>query len=81
MESIAMLLHDAVINEYPYRATEVEDRVYRQVDHWAEHGGRKKKRFHNDLMQLLEQYQEQGFALGLKCGLMLAGELFYRQTL
>ena len=44
-------------------------------------GGRKKKRFHNDLMQLLEQYQEQGFALGLKCGLMLAGELFYRKTL
>ena len=62
-----MLLHDAVINEYPYRATE--------------HGGRKKKRFHNDLMQLLEQYQEQGFALGLKCGLMLAGELFYCKTL
>ena len=32
-------------------------------------------------MQLLAQYQEQGFALGLKCGLMLAGELFYRETL
>ena len=62
MESIAMLLHDAIINEYPYHATEVEDRVYRQVDHWAEHGGPKKKRFHDDMMKLLAQYQERGFA-------------------
>ncbi len=81
MESIAMLLHDAIINEYPYHATEVEDRVYRQVDHWAEHGGPKKKRFHDDMMKLLAQYQERGFALGLKYGLMLAGELFDSDTL
>lgn len=81
MESIAMLLHDAIINEYPYRATEVEDRVYRQVDRWAEHGGQKKKRFHDDMMKLLAQYQERGFALGLKYGLMLAGELFDSDTL
>ncbi len=47
---------------------------YKRVD-------KKKKQFHGDLMQLLAQYQEQGFALGLKCGLMLAGELFYRETL
>lgn len=81
MQSIATLLHDAMINEHPYHTTEVEDRVYRQVDRWIQKGGQKKKQFHGDLMQLLAQYQEQGFALGLKCGLMLAGELFYRETL
>ena len=57
MESITTLLYDAVISGLNYHETEVEDRVYRQVDRWAEKGGRKKKQFQNDLMALLTQYQ------------------------
>ena len=53
MESITALLYDAVISGLNYHETEVEDRVYRQVDRWAEKGGRKKKQFQNDLMALL----------------------------
>ena len=81
MESITALLYDAVISGLNYHETEVEDRVYRQVDRWAEKGGRKKKQFQNDLMALLTQYQEQSFALGLKCGLLLAEEQLFRYTL
>ena len=44
-------------------------------------GGRRAQRFHDDLMQLLAQYQEQGFSRGLQCGLRLAAELFCRETL
>ena len=43
MESITALLYDAVISGLNYHETEVEDRVYRQVDRWAEKGGRKEK--------------------------------------
>lgn len=78
MESITALLYDAVVSGLNYHETEVEDRVYRQVDRWAEKGGRKKKQFQNDLMALLTQYQEQSFALGLKCGLLLAEEQLFR---
>ncbi len=82
MESIAQLLYYAAQEEeYPYHATEAENHVYRQVERWAEKGGNKKKQFRSDLLDLLDQYQERNFALGLKYGLMLAGELFYRQTL
>ena len=81
MQPISTLLHDALMHDQPYRATAVEERVYRRLDRQMRKGGRRAQRFHDDLMQLLTQYQEQGFARGLQCGLRLAAEPFCRETL
>ena len=81
MDSITILLHDAVANESPYHPSALEDRVCHQLDQWIACGGPAGERFHDDLMELLAQYQERGFVLGLKSGLMLAGELFCRKAL
>ena len=62
MESITALLYDAVISGLNYHETEVEDRVYRQIDRWAEKGGRKKKQFQNDLMALFPWPEMRPFA-------------------